>query len=90
MKPTLPILAALFLALPAAALAEKHGSDCSESMLAAVRQQMPRTLSALDPAALSCNGLAQVYFIMTDPEYATDGGRSRAIAAVFRREGLGG
>jgi hypothetical protein len=57
-------------------------------MLATVRLQMPPLGRDLDPAQLSCNGLAQVYVLLTrSHEYSTSRLQQRIIA-VFRREGL--
>ena len=83
---TLCTAGALVAAAPA--LADSHGGEqCSSSMLATVRLQMPPLNQPVDPAQLSCNGLAQVYFLLTQGQH-THGQLRQRILAVFRRENL--
>lgn len=97
----LAFVLALALALPAtqaAANGHRHfnphgnGPGCSSSnLLPVVNSQLPflgPRHADLDPADLSCNGLAQVYSLVTrSPDMIPGHPRSRIIQ-VFRREGL--
>lgn len=86
----LALALAATLMLPAApvAAAEPAGETCSSSMLATVRLQMPPLGRDLDPGQLSCNGLAQVYFLLTQRREHSAHTLRQRIIAVFRGEGL--
>ena len=86
----LPFLLILLLpGLPAPVAAQTQAEyRCSTSMLATVRQKMPHRLRDLDPAALSCSGLAQAYILLTSTEEEVDTLWRQRLIAVFRREGL--
>lgn len=83
----LPLALAIALLVPPAT-AQESSARCSPMLLAEVELLMPNLGRDLDPAQLSCNGLAQVYFILTDSFELRLDGQRQTIIAVFRREGL--
>lgn len=79
------ILAIACLALPG----DAEARPCSSQLLASTQISMPPGTRHLDLSALSCNGLAQVYFIVTGSGQQRILAQERQlIEAVFRREGL--
>ena len=81
-------LAACFAAAGATAQGDRTDFTCSSQLLRSVVADMPVGTRDLDPAALSCLGLSQVFFIVSSHERTGDYEQRQQVRAVFRREGL--
>ncbi|MEM9756728.1 MAG: hypothetical protein AAF914_12075 [Pseudomonadota bacterium] len=79
------LITAIVLSLAAGA---SSAQACSPQILSSVIGGMPPGTRNLDPSQLSCIGLTEVYFILTQQSTLGNIRERLQIEAVFRREGL--
>lgn len=93
-----PVTLALFAGLALASCVQTRPDEgagrppapCDEQLTRAVEARLPNLGQPVDPRTLSCIGLTQVYFLVTETAPAPRDRllRDQRIRQVFRNEGL--